>query len=652
MNLIIVESPTKARTLSRFLGKDYEIMASMGHIRDLPKSNLGVEVKKDFAPMYEFISGKEETIAKLKKAAKKAKKIILATDPDREGEAIAYHVNYLLNKKSQRITFHEITKSAIEDALKNPGEINLSLVHSQQARRILDRLVGYKLSPLLWSKVRRGLSAGRVQSVALRFIVEREKEIAKFKAREYWTIDADFKEKFLASLYSQENGKIEKTTTIELFSGPYTYRETIINDEKICQKIEKDLQKQNFIIENIEEKETLRQPLAPFTTSTLQQASNSSFGYSAKKTMMLAQKLYEEGFITYHRTDSLNLAESAITNFRGYIQKTYGDKYLSAEIRRYQTKSKVAQEAHEAIRPTDINLQIPDNKLYSLIWRRALATQMAAAKLASTTIDIKAGQYLFKANGVRTLFDGFLRLFPKRLNEKILPKLTKGDKLNLKEILPKQNFTSPPPRYNEASLIKTLEAKGIGRPSTYASIISLIQDRGYVEKKEAAFWPTAVGDAVIEFLQKYFDYIIEIPFTAEMEEDLDRIARNEKKWVPVLKAFYAPFEKKVKDVAKNSERIKIAVEKTGKKCPKCTKGDQVIRTGKFGKFLSCSRFPDCDWKDNYQETIDAQCPECNSQVVMRRTHKGKFFYGCSGWPKCKWASWRKPTIAGQQKTQN
>ena len=643
MNLVIVESPTKAKTLARFLGKDYEIMASMGHIRDLPKSNLGVDVKKDFEPQYELISGKEETINKLKKAAKKAKQIILATDPDREGEAIAYHVSVICaNPKLKRITFHEITKSAIEEALKKPGDVNLALVHSQQARRILDRLVGYKLSPLLWSKVRRGLSAGRVQSVALRFIVEREKEINKFKAREYWTIDADFKEKFLASLYSQNNEKIEKTTTLELFAGPYTYKESKIMNHELCDKIIKDLKKQVFIIDSIEEKETLRQPLAPFTTSTLQQASNSSFGYSAKKTMMLAQKLYEEGFITYHRTDSLNLAESAITSFRGYIQKTYGDKYLSPEIRRYKTKSKVAQEAHEAIRPTDINLQIPDNKLYSLIWRRAVATQMAAAKLASTTIDIKAGQYLFKANGVRTLFDGFLRLYPKRLNEKILPKLIKGDKLNLKEILPKQNFTSPPPRYNEASLIKTLEGKGIGRPSTYASIISLIQDRGYVEKKEAAFWPTAVGNAVIEFLQKYFDYIIEIPFTAEMEEDLDRIARNEKKWVPVLKAFYTPFAKKVKDVAKNSERIKIAVEKTGKKCPKCKTGDQVIRTGRFGKFLSCSRFPDCDWKDNYQETIDAQCPECNSPVVMRRTHKGKFFYGCSGWPKCKWASWRKP----------
>jgi DNA topoisomerase-1 len=747
MKLVIVESPTKAKTLSRFLGKDYKIMASMGHVRDLPKSKISVDVDHNFKPNYELLPGKERVIRELKDGAKKSSQVILATDPDREGEAIAYHVGYILGdarnhfsesslrdsdgksdhklsgpnanisskdhfaspSKFARITFHEITKEAIDEALHHSGKINMALVHAQQARRILDRLVGYKLSPLLWSKVRRGLSAGRVQSVALRFIVEREKEIAKFKKEEFWTIEVELEpsdarnaflvssprdterqasnkvtgpnahmtkngchaslkgiEKthetgqthqsssstFLASLFSKNGEKYDETKTLELFAGPYKYQTSKIKSQKEADAIIKDLKKQKFIIEAVEEKEVKRQPSPPFITSTLQQAANNVFGYSTKKTMMLAQRLYEEGFITYHRTDSFALAGSAITRFRSWIKAKYGEKYLEPQPRVFKTHSKVAQEAHEAIRPTKVDIEVAqverelgrdEAKLYELIFKKAVATQMAAARLSQTSVEIKAGQYMLKSSGLRTLFDGFLRLYPTRLKERFLPKLEKGENLKLLKTIPSQNSTTPPPRYNEASLVKTLETKGIGRPSTYAPIISLIQIRGYVEKREGAFWPTPVGEAVIQFLTTGFDNIVDIPFTAQMEEDLDAIARGEKKWVPVLKDFYTPFEKKVESVAKTAKRVKIEVEKTGKKCPKCGKGDVVIRSGRFGKFLSCSRFPECDWKDQYQEKVGGiKCPECGAAIVLRRTRKGKFFYGCSRWPACKWASWRKP----------
>jgi len=672
MNLVIVESPTKARTLSRFLGKEYEMLASMGHVRDLPKKKISVDIEHDFAPVYEPIPGKVKIISELTKACKKAAKVILATDPDREGEAIAWHVAYILggkkgardlsseSSKFVRITFHEITKSAIEEALKNPGSINLQLVEAQQARRILDRLVGYKLSPLLWSKVRRGLSAGRVQSVALRFIVEREKEIGKFAKKEFWTIETELIAKgaennsFLAALFAKNGEKYENTACIELFAGPYKYQSSTIRNQNEAEAIGQDLKKQLFKIESIEEKEVRREPGPAFITSTLQQSANTAFGFSAKKTMMVAQRLYEEGYITYHRTDSFNLAGSALESIRKFIKNQFGEKYLSEKTRFFKTKSKVAQEAHEAIRPTDFGRQTAElektlgkdeARLYDLIFKKACATQMAAARLCQTAVEVKAGPYNLRATGVRNLFDGFLRLYPSRLKEKILPKLEKGQTLDLRQVLPKQNFTSPPPRYNEASLVKILEAKGIGRPSTYAPIITLIQARGYVEKKEGVFWPTAVGNAVIKFLTATFADIVDIPFTAAMEEDLDAIARGEKERVPVLKAFYSPFAKKLDDVAKNGQRVKIEVEKTGQKCPKCKKGDVVIRTGRFGKFLSCSRFPDCDWKGTYQEKVaNVKCPECGSDVVLRRTRKGKYFYGCSRWPACKWASWRKPTI--------
>ncbi len=681
MNLVIVESPTKARTLGRFLGKEFNIMASMGHVRDLPKKKLAVDVKHNFKPEYVLIPAKKEVIEKLKKGAKKAKQIILATDPDREGEAIAHHVTVVCsnsqfpipNSQFLRITFHEITKSAVQQALKSPGKIDLKLVHAQQARRILDRLVGYKLSPLLWRKVRRGLSAGRVQSVALRLIVEREKEIDKFKKKEYWTIETKLKAKssklkadFLTSLYSKNGKKYEKRIILDLFAGQYKYQVSSIKYQREVKKIERDLKKQDFIVDKIEEKETKRTPPPPFTTSLLQQKAHNRFGFSGKKTMMLAQKLYEEGYITYHRTDSFALASRAINQMRRYIKDNFGQEYCEEKPRVYKTRSKVAQEAHEAIRPTNVKVvassQQPaastrrlatgnrqpatgkdERRLYALIWKRAVATQMAAARLAQTRLQVKAGPYLLRASGLRTLFEGFLKLYGGRMKEKFLPKLNKGDKLKLVDVLPNQSFTSPPPRYNEASLVKTLESKGIGRPSTYAPIISLLQARNYVEKKEGSFWPTPIGEAINRFLVKEFTEIVKIPFTAQMEEDLDAIARGERKWVPILKEFYTPFEKKLKKVAEKARRVKIEAEKTGRKCPKCKKGEVVIRTGRFGKFLSCSRFPDCDWKDDYKEKVPkVKCPKCGAAVIIRKTRKGRQFYGCECWPKCQWASWRRP----------
>jgi DNA topoisomerase-1 len=677
MKLIIVESPTKAKTLSRFLGNDYQILASMGHVRDLPKKRLGVDVENNFKPEYELVTGKGTIVKNLQDSAKKAKQIILATDPDREGEAIAWHISFIIHNSKfkiqnfSRIIFHEITKDAVEEALKNPGKINKKLVEAQQARRILDRLVGYKLSPLLWQKVRRGLSAGRVQSVALRLIVEREKEVAKFEKKEYWTVETELAPAgssaamqtyppFSAFLFSKNGDKYELKQTVQLFAGPYTYQLSTIINQQSCRQIESDLKKQDFIVDKIEEKETLRQPPPPFTTSTLQQTASRLFGWSSKQTMNLAQRLYERGYITYHRTDSLNLSSQAVNSFRSYIKENFSTTYLPAEPKFFKTHSKNAQEAHEAIRVTNIykkpetksrKMEANELKLYELIWKRSLATQMPSAKLFQTSIDIKAGPYLLRANGLRTMFDGWMKLYSKRPAENILPKLSQGDKLKLVKVLSQQNFTSPPPRYNEAALIKILEAKGIGRPSTYAPIISLIQTRGYVEKKEGVFRPTAVGEAVIKFLTIDFKEIVGIPFTAEMEEDLDAIARGEKDWAPVLKSFYEPFEKKLKNSQKNGKRVKIKVEKTGKKCPKCQKGEQVVRTGRFGKFLSCSRFPDCDWKATLQEKIpQMKCPKCKKgDVVLRRTKKGKSFFGCSRWPECRWASWKKPGKTSKSK---
>ncbi len=640
MKLIVVESPTKAKTLTKFLGKGFKVTSSMGHIRDLPKSSLGVEVEKDFQPEYVIIRGKGKIVKELRSLAKKADEIYLATDPDREGEAIAYHVAWVLGEKREfkRVTFHEITERAIKEALANPGELDLNLVNAQQSRRILDRLVGYTLSPVLWKKVRRGLSAGRVQSVAVKLIVEREKEREAFKPKEYWEVWVRLKaEKGIlkVALCKYKNKKVE------------------LSSEKEFKEVKEVLRKTNYQIKKVESKKVKSAPPAPFTTSTLQQAAANLFGWSAKRTMKLAQDLYERGLITYHRTDSLNLAKEAVAASRVLIEKKFGKQYVPEKPNFYKTKSKVAQEAHEAIRPTRVEVEsekinlggkLEKNhlKLYDLIRVRMLQSQMKSAVYAKTIIWVETDEgYQLKAEGKLLEFDGWRALVKKNEEEKELISVREGEELKYINVLGEQKFTKPLSRYTEAGLIKELEKRGIGRPSTYATIISTIQARMYVEKEAKKFKPTNIGVAVTTFLDKHFKKIMDYDFTAKMENDLDEVAGGKKNWIKVLKVFWEPFSKKVKEVEKTAERVAIAVETTGKKCPKCKEGEVVIRTGRFGKFLSCSRFPECDYKAPYVEEIKGfVCPDCGSKIVVRKTRKGKTFYGCSKWPKCKWAGWK------------
>ncbi len=648
MNLLIVESPTKARTLSRFLGKDFDVEATTGHIKDLPKSKLGIDIEHDFKPDYVEVPKRKETIENLLKVAKKASKIYLATDPDREGEAISFHVEGILpkGKNSQRIVFHEITREAVTDAISHPRKIDKNLVDAQVGRRVLDRLVGYKLSPLLWKKVRRGLSAGRVQTVAVRLITEKEREIEKFKAEEYWEIYVDVK-----------NG------------GVFTVQLTKI-DDKVAEVKNKtradeilvDLKKANYKVFDVKNRQVVKNPYPPFTTSTMQQAAARVLGWTSKKTMSVAQSLYEEGLITYHRTDSLSLALGAVDRARKFISKEYGEKYLPSAARFYKTSSKVAQEAHEAIRPTDVTktsagtsrYEGEGRRLYELIWRRFVACQMDASIFDETVIDVEArgsNNYLLRASGQIMKFDGWRKVMPLKLDPDgalSLPKVEKDEELKFVKVDGVQKFTQPPARFNEASLIKTLEKLGIGRPSTYAPIISVIQIRNYVEKKEGRFYPTPVGVAVNDFLIEHFPDVFDYEFTAKMEGELDDVANGSLPWVKTIKDFYNPFEKKLKVVEKNSKRVKIEVEKLGKKCPECKIGELVIRTGRFGKFVSCSRFPDCKHTERYVEKVGMKCPECKKgDVIVKKTGKGRHFFGCSRYPDCKWASWRSPlTKAG------
>lgn len=622
MNLVIVESPTKAKTLTRFLGEGFAVEATMGHVKDLPKSKLGVDLKKNFEPQYEIVPRRAETVEKLKMKYKKAKITYLATDPDREGEAIAEHVRQILNPKSEilnRIVFHEITLEAVKEAIEHPRDIDENLVDAQIARRVLDRLVGYELSPLLWKKVRRGLSAGRVQSVTVRLIVEKEREIEKFKPDEYWEVFAKF-EKFTAQLVAE------------------------VKDKDRADKILAELKKAKYIVSDVRKRQVTKNPYPPFTTSTMTQAGSRIFGWSAKKTMSVAQGLYEEGLITYHRTDSLNLSSAAVEKARGFIGKEYGEKYLPEKPKFYKTSSKVAQEAHEAIRPTNVvNIPNGKNKLYDLIWRRFVACQMAAAVYSETTIDVTAGEYLLRASGQVMIFDGWRKLFSLDKEFVVLPEVEKGKVLNLEKVWGEQKFTLPPARYNEASLIKTLEKLGIGRPSTYAPIITTIQIRQYVEKKEGKFFATPVGVAVTDFLTKNFDDVVDYEFTAGMEDGLDKVANGEKKWNVEMKTFWGPFKKKVDEVTKNSKRVKIETEKLGKKCPECKEGELVIRLGRFGKFISCSRFPDCKYTEKYLEKTGIKCPDCQiGDVIIKKTSKGRRFFGCSRYPDCKFASWKSP----------
>ncbi|MEK7587548.1 MAG: type I DNA topoisomerase [Patescibacteria group bacterium] len=706
MQLIIVESPTKARTLTRFLnGKgDYRIEATMGHVRDLPKAALGVDVDHDFAPSYIIPKLKQKRVGELKAIAKKADNIILATDPDREGEAIAWHIGTVIrenqkskikNQKFSRIVFHEITEQAIQDALAHPREIDMQLVDAQQARRVLDRLVGYKLSPLLWQKLsKRWLSAGRVQSVVVRLIVEREREIAKFGKEEFWTITGNFltsaaevarpnstpdtgnqhikedqkkldsgsgagmtkRDEIVAQLISKDGVKYEKVLTYDLFDGKYTTTSSTNNKQQIANSIIEDL-KAPFVVSAVDKKEVRRHPAAPLTTSTLQQDAGRRLYFSAKKTMQLAQKLYEEGLITYHRTDSVHLAEKFIAEARDFIGHTYGKAYVPEKVHHYQTKSKVAQEAHEAIRPTDVNVTNLTNqtnvtnelnrdhmRLYELIWKRAVASQTAEAVFDSTTIAIASSNgYLFETQGSVVKFDGYLKIIGKETDEVIIPDVTSGQSVALLEALPQQHFTSPPPRYTEASLIKTLEEKDIGRPSTYAPIISTIQERQYVAREEKKLVPTELGNSVVDFLVKYFPGIMALPFTAAMEDDLDAIANGEKQWVPVIAAFYEPFSAMLATAYDQAEKVKVAEEIIDEKCPQCG-NPLVIRMGRYGKFIACTTFPACKYTRQNAIKIGMQCPKCGGDIVIKKTRRGKTFYGCSNWPTCDFAAWKKEDI--------
>lgn len=703
-NLVIVESPTKAKTLAKFLGKDYEITASMGHIRDLPKSELGVDTEHNFEPKYIIPRDKKKKANELVKMALGAKTIWLASDPDREGEAIAWHIAQLLDNSNsrsssktgkrvtsneqtiKRVVFHEITEEAIKDAFNHPREIDYQMVDAQQARRVLDRLVGYKLSPLLWQKVKKGLSAGRVQSVALRLIVEREREVEAFKPIEYWSIEVTV----VARGSSLDNSFSEKTSSEQL-ANKFTVSLTEINGKKAEIGNETDaktavafLEQADYQVAKVTKKEVKRNPYAPFITSTLQQASANKLGYSAKKTMSLAQGLYERGLITYMRTDSVNLATVAVDAARKFIQEKYGPSYLPAAAKVYKSKSKNAQEAHEAIRPTNVKVnseEIPNigdlnrdhARLYDLIWKRFMACQMVEALLDQTTIDVvarhssldnsasaektsneqQATSYVLRATGSVIKFDGWLKLYGKKVadeseesnetedGEKILPAVEQGQDLNKIQVLPEQHFTQPPPRFNEASLIKKLEELGIGRPSTYAPILSTLQDRYYVEKREKKLFPTTLGFAAIDFLVKYFADILDYAFTAKMEDELDEISRGERKWQPTIKEFYDPFEKKIILTGETAEKMQVITETTDRICPLCGK-PLIVRIGKFGKFLACSGFPECKHTESLEEIIDAKCPDDGGNVILRRTKTGKPFFGCKNWPNCKWASWTKP----------
>ncbi|MEJ2347972.1 MAG: type I DNA topoisomerase [Patescibacteria group bacterium] len=660
MNLIIVESPTKAKTITKFLGNGIKVMATMGHIKDLPKSKLGVDVKNNFAPQYIPLEEKEETLKEIKKFAKKAGKIFLATDPDREGEAIASHVleifqedgkNKLPKDKFARIVFHEITKNAVAKAMENPQSIDKKLVDAQTARRVLDRLVGYELSPLLWKKVRRGLSAGRVQSVAVRLIVEREREIEKFKPQEYW--------EFSCEVARTKDKKVKLTVSLSKIDD----KKAEITNKKDADEVITGLKKASYKILSVNKKEVKKNPYAPFTTSTMAQAGARIFHWSAKKTMSVAQKLYEKGLITYHRTDSTNISSTAIKKARDFIKEEYGDNYLPESPRIYKTKAKIAQEAHEAIRPTKMKPVVKISgrygkdaeTLYSLIWKRFIACQMKEAIYDETTIEVEATnskKYLLRTSGRITRFDGWRKVLRRsgEENEQELPKVEINEALDLVKVLPEQKFTEPPARYNEASLIKTLEKLGIGRPSTYAPTISRIKVRNYVEIKERKFFPTPVGIAVNDFLLANFPDVFEYSFTAEMESDLDRVAEGKKEWQKLIKGFWGPFSKKTKTVEEKAKRVKIPTEKLGKKCPKCKKGELVIRFGKFGKFISCSEFPDCDYTEKYIEKVGMKCPDCKKgDVIVRQTKKGRKFFGCSEFPNCKWASWKNPAA---KKTSN
>jgi len=650
--LIIVESPAKANTIKKFLGGNTKVVASMGHIRDLPKSKLGID-EKTLEPQYINIRGKGDLIKSLKKDAKDAKKVYLATDPDREGEAIAWHLAYLLGideKQICRVTFNEITKEAVKNAIKEPRKIDMDLTDAQQARRVLDRIVGYKISPVLWKKVQKGLSAGRVQSVAVKLIVDREEEIEKFVPEEYWNIyatlkDAKSKKSFQAKFYGKNNEKVE------------------IHSEEEVNKIVEDIENAKYIVEEIKKGEKKRTPAPPFTTSTMQQEASRKLGFAIKKTMSVAQGLYEGvkvkekgvvGLITYMRTDSTRISEEARKWAKQYIEREYGAEYY--ENRYYKTKSE-AQDAHEAIRPTYIELSpekiksdlTPDQyKLYRLIYNRFIASQMAAAIYDTIAVKILADKYNFRSNGQTLKFKGFMALYVETLDHEekeefeTIPELVEGQELKKEKIETKQSFTEPPPRYTEASLVKTLEEKGIGRPSTYSPTITTILARRYIEKIQKQLHPTELGKIVNKLLIENFPEVINVKFTAEMEEQFDKIAEGKEEWKKVIQEFYMPFAKVVEKVEKELEHVKLEYEVSDVPCDKCGRM-MVIKYGKYGKFLACPGYPECQNAKPIVETIEEACPKCGGQIQIRKTKKRRNYYICENNPaKCDYISWNKP----------
>lgn len=657
--LIIVESPGKVKSISKFLGKNYRVEASLGHVRDLPKSQLGIDIENNFEPKYIPIRGKGEVISKLKKEAKGAEYVYLATDPDREGEAISWHLANLLDlddKIKCRITFNEITKNAVINAIKSPREIDMSLVDAQQARRILDRIVGYKISPILWKKVRKGLSAGRVQSVAVRLISDREEEIEKFVPEEYWSITALLSKKenkatFTAKFHGTEKGKID------------------LKSKENVDAILKDIQGQDYNVKKIKKGERKRNPSPPFITSTLQQDASRRLGFTTKRTMMVAQQLYEGievkgegtiGLITYMRTDSVRISNEALGEARGFIKNNFGNKYLPNKPRTFKNKSS-SQDAHEAIRPSNVLLE-PDKikgslnrdqyRLYKLIWERFIASQMTPAIYDTLSVDIGVLNYIFRASGSRIRFDGFNIIYKEekedtngKENEEAnnidIPELSEGENLTLKKLDPQQHFTKPPQRYTEATLVKTLEEKGIGRPSTYAPIISTVISRDYVIREGKFLVPTDLGRIITDLMKTHFKDIVDVKFTALMEEKLDSVEENKKDWVEIISDFYKDFEHSLEQADQNIDRIELPEEVTDVICEKCGK-NMVVKSGRYGKFLACPGFPECKNTKPIIEEAGVPCPECKGKVIIRKTRKGRKYYGCENYPECNFMSWDKP----------
>jgi DNA topoisomerase-1 len=661
--LVIVESPAKARTVGRFLGKGYTVKASVGHVRDLLHSQLSVDVEHDFAPKYRVPNEKRPVVKEIQALAKTHAEIYLATDPDREGEAIAWHLlesAKIEQKRTQRVVFHEITEPAINDAFAHPRAIDMHLVDAQQARRILDRLVGYNLSPLLWRKVRSRLSAGRVQSVALRLVVEREREIEAFNPVEYWSIAAELRPEKLKDTFVAKLARLDEA-------------EPVLGSQAEVQPILEDMEASSYIISKIKRGERRRKPAAPFTTSTMQQEASRRLGYTARRTMALAQQLYEGidlgegavGLITYMRTDSTNVAETAQEEARQFISQRYGDSFLPPEAPKYLTKAKGAQEAHEAVRPTSV-LRQPDGikeflnrdqfRLYQLVWQRFVASQMESAVFDTLSVEVTGKspqhEYLLRASGSTVKFVGFLVVYEEAKDEDQAPDeeeenaripagIEEGQVQKLVRLLPEQHFTQPPPRYTEATLVRTLEENGIGRPSTYAPILGTIQQRGYVVRDQKRLIPTETGILVNDLITEHFPEVVDLGFTARMEEDLDLIAEGKRKWVESIREFYGPFAEQVKLAEQKMPELNMGPEPIGRACPECGK-ELVIRYGRYGKFISCSGFPDCRHTEAWLEKIGVTCPKDGGDIVSRKTRKGRTFYGCANYPNCDFTSWKLP----------